>query len=94
MNTGDALRIAELAVAAMQVISQVTKFGGDKAKTALAAIGGLTRAFSDAENGVISIEDLEAEVAKLASSIVTDISDRDRIIDKKLSEKFAKNDED
>lgn len=88
-KTGDILRIAELAVDGMRVIQRATKLGGEKAEVVLAAIGALASAFLDAEAGTISIEDLEAEVEKLASSIVVDVATRNATKDAKLAEKFG-----
>ncbi len=94
MNTGDALRIAELALDAMRIIPRVPKLSDDQSAIVLAALRALGRAFGNAEAGTISIDDLEAEVDKLSSSIVVDVTARNRSIDDKLAAKFAKKDED
>lgn len=93
MKTGDILRVAELAVEGMRVIAKAAKFGGDKADVVLAAVGALARAVGEAEVGTLSIEDLEAEVEKLSSSIVVDVADRNAAKDAKLAAKFGRKDD-
>lgn len=83
-------RLAELALEALELIHKATKLGGD---TGLAAIRGLTWAFAEAQQGNVSVNEIETEIAKLRASLETDVAAQNASIDDRLADKFGVKDD-
>ena len=79
-------RLSELGFDLIEELQKRTNVGGDKAPAVLALIRAALGALLDARAGTISLEDLEAEIAKLRGGI----EENDATVNAELDELFDK----
>lgn len=85
-RTKDALRIAGIAIDALQMIQGLTKVGGDKAAAALEAIDKVVTSVNDGVAGNTSPELVERDLDALRAELLNN----DAAIDARLRERFGK----
>lgn len=84
MTVKDALKMADVAIDALSMIRGLTKVGGDKTASALAAVGAIVDTLQDGLAGKTSPEIIAAEL----DALIRRIADNDAAADAALDARF------